>query len=47
MHCEKRDWRELCELASKEHNPEKLRALISELIRVLDERKPAPQTTEG
>ena len=41
----KRDWRELCELASKEQDPEKLRALIAELIKVLDERKtPQPPT---
>lgn len=39
MSTRNRDWRELCELASKEQNPEKLRALIAELIKVLDERK--------
>lgn len=39
MSFEKRDWRDLCEAASKEQDPEKLKAIISELIRVLDERK--------
>jgi len=39
MSSEKRDWRELCEAASKEQDPEKLRVIISELIRALDERK--------
>lgn len=39
MPLEKRDWRDLCEAASKEQDPEKLRTIISELIRVLDERK--------
>jgi len=44
MSFEKRDWRELCEAASKEQDPDKLRAIISELIKVLDERK-APTTS--
>ncbi len=39
MSLEKRDWRDLCEAASKEQDPEKLRTIISELIKVLDERK--------
>lgn len=39
MTFEKRDWRELCKAASKEQDPEKLRHIISELIKVLDERK--------
>jgi hypothetical protein len=50
MPFEKRDWRELCEAASKEQDPEKLRHIISELIKVLDERKlpqHAPETTRS
>jgi hypothetical protein len=39
MSFEKRDWRELCDAASKEQDPEKLKSIISELIKVLDERK--------
>ncbi len=45
----KRDLRDLCEAASKEQDPEKLRAIITELIKALDERKQglpdAPLTT--
>lgn len=41
-----RDWRELCELASKEQDPDKLRMLIAELIKVLDERKRPQQPTQ-
>lgn len=36
---QKRDLRELCEAASKEQDPEKLRAIITELVKALDERK--------
>ena len=36
---EKRDLRQLCEAASKEQDPEKLRAIITELIKALEERK--------
>lgn len=32
------NWRELCDAAAKEQDPEKLRTIISELIKVLDER---------
>ena len=39
MSFEKRDWRDLCEAASKERDPEKLKTIIAELIKVLDERK--------
>lgn len=35
----KSDWHQLCEAASKEHDPDKLKAIITELIKVLDERK--------
>jgi hypothetical protein len=47
MTLEKRDWRELCEAASKEQDPEKLRNIISELIKVLDERKLPQRATEA
>ena len=43
----RRDFRELCEAASKEQDPEKLRALLTQLIKVLDERnglRPEPAT---
>ena len=32
-------WRELCELAKKEQNPEKLLALVSEINRLLEEKQ--------
>jgi hypothetical protein len=44
MTAENRTWQELCEAASNEPDPEKLMALISELMRVLDERDNALQT---
>ena len=47
MPLEKRDWRDLCEAASKEQDPEKLRTIISQLIKVLDERKRAQQPAEA
>jgi hypothetical protein len=37
MSVERRDWQELCEAASKEHDPERLMGLISELMETLDE----------
>jgi hypothetical protein len=40
---QKRDLRELCEAASKEQDPEKLRELIADLIKALDERKQSIQ----
>jgi hypothetical protein len=40
---QKRDLRELCDAASKEQDPEKLRAIIAELIKALDERKQGMQ----
>jgi len=39
MSVEKRDWQELCRAASKEHDSEHLIALVSELIKKLDEEK--------
>lgn len=39
MTVEKRDWQELCEAASKEHDSEQLMTLISQLMKALDERK--------
>jgi hypothetical protein len=41
MFAEKRDWQALCEAASKEKDPGKLRDLITELLKALDERKAA------
>jgi hypothetical protein len=48
MSVEKREWQELCEAASKEYDPEKLMALISELMKALDERtSPAAYSSEA
>ena len=38
MYAEDRCWQDLCEAASKEMNSEKLIALVSELMKALDER---------
>jgi hypothetical protein len=35
-------WMEVCELASREQNPEKLMELTNQLIRLLDEKKARP-----
>ena len=32
-------WMELCELAAKEQNPERLMELTSEIIRLLDDKR--------
>ena len=32
-------WKELCDLASKEQDPERLDMLVQEVIRILDERE--------
>ena len=37
-------WMELCELAAKEQNPQKLMELTGEIIRLLDETKRRPST---
>jgi hypothetical protein len=37
-------WTELCALATKEQNPQKLMELTSEIIRLLDENKTRPST---
>ena len=37
-------WMELCELAAKEQNPQKLMELTGEIIRLLDEQKQRPIT---
>lgn len=39
MRVEQRNWRDLCEAASTEHDPEKLMALVSEIVRTLDEKQ--------
>ncbi len=38
------DWRELCEAASKEHDSEKLMALVQQLNAVLEEQERASLT---
>lgn len=35
-------WMAVCELASREQNPEKLMELTNQLIRLLDEKKTRP-----
>lgn len=40
---DKREWQALCEAASKEQDPDKLKALISELMKALDERTKSSQ----
>jgi len=44
MSVEKHDWRDLCEAASKEHDSDRLIALVSELMDALD--KPNPLRSE-
>ena len=39
MPVEQRNWRELCEAASTEYDSEKLIALVSEIVRTLDEKQ--------
>jgi hypothetical protein len=37
----KQSWYELCELAAKEQDPQKLLELVQEINRLLDEKKPS------
>jgi hypothetical protein len=39
-------WMELCELAAKESDPNKLMKLTDEIIRLLDERRKPPFSTQ-
>jgi hypothetical protein len=39
MSVEKQGWRQLCEAASREHDPDQLMTLIAELMGALDERE--------
>jgi len=34
-----KDWQELCEAASKEPDPKKLMSLITEIVKMLDDRR--------
>ena len=34
-----RDWQELCEAASKEPDPKKLMSLLTEIVKMADERR--------
>jgi len=47
MSVEKRDWQELCRAASKEHDSEQLIALVSELIKKLDEERAPVERHSG
>ena len=40
------EWRQLCQLAAKEHDPERLSEIVDRLLRVLDARRQALQNTE-
>jgi hypothetical protein len=45
---EKHEWKEICEAATKELDPEKLMALVAELVKALDARKvPVRQAPES
>ena len=34
-----RDWQELCEAASKEPDPKKLMSLLTEMVKMIDDRR--------
>jgi hypothetical protein len=40
----KENWMHLCELASKEHDPDKLMELVREITRLLEEREKAAKS---
>jgi len=41
-----REWRQLCQLAAKEHDPVRLSEIVDKLIRALDARRQALQNRE-
>jgi hypothetical protein len=43
-HQSKEDWMHLCELASKEQDPDKLMELVREITRLLEERERAAKS---
>jgi hypothetical protein len=40
-------WMELCELAAKQSDPNKLMKLTEEIVRLLDEKRKLPFSTAG
>jgi hypothetical protein len=40
---QKEKWMEVCELAVKEQDPEKLMALVTEIDRLLEEKRQRPE----
>lgn len=47
MSGDRKDWRKLCELAVKEHDPQKLMQLIEQLTRALAERNEQQKGSDG
>jgi hypothetical protein len=43
----KQEWMRLCELASKEQDPEKLMELVREITRLLEERETATKARKS
>jgi len=41
-----REWRQLCQLAAKEHDPVRLSEIVDKLLRALDARRQALQNSE-
>ena len=44
---QQQDWRSICEAASKEQDSETLMALVSELMRILDEPATPPNDKQA
>jgi len=44
---QKQEWMRLCELASKEQDPEKLMELVREITRLLEQREAALKAKKG
>ena len=42
-----KDWRDLCQAAASEQDPNKLMALVAEIITALDERDKRPGSAAG
>lgn len=44
---DRRDWHELCAAVTKEQNPEKLLALVDELLAIFDQRERSSSVKSG
>lgn len=42
-----KEWRQLCQLAAGEHDPERLSEIVDQLLRALDARRRALQSIEA